>query len=279
MGKQCDPKTATARELHGDFAGYGSLSALMRRLCSPTEGQQDDAALLQMQRTMLVGLVASSYIHDLNNLLTIVQGSASMAAEDLPPDHPVQDSLSAISHAGRSASALSRRLMAFLNRQPVAARRVILQKLLAEWTPLLERLLGSTFRLSVTFPADLWNVYADPVQIEQLLINLLQNARDAMPSGGPIEVAWRNIRLDRADDLPPGDYVCCDVRDSGTGMAPEVLGRLFEPFFSAKSPARGTGLGLAICHHIVTGLGGAIRVQSTPGAGSTFSIYLPRHNA
>lgn len=253
------------------------LSQLIASLYAAADAGVNEPRWLQMQRTTLVGLVASSYIHDLNNLLTIIEGSALLATDDLPGDHPAQESLSAVHQASRAARELARRLSAFVRRRPVVARPVDLYALAQELEPLLERMLGAAAHLKARIDPDLWPVLVDPVQIEQVVINLILNARDAMPAGGTVELGWTNVWLNADETLPAGGYVCITVSDSGVGIGPEALERLFEPFFSTKQGQQGLGLGLVTCDCIVADLGGAIRVETTPGKGSTFRVYLPRY--
>jgi signal transduction histidine kinase len=253
------------------------LGRLITNYYGAPENGEGEPRWLQMQRTMLVGLMASSYIHDLNNLLTLIEGGAMLAADDLPAEHPAQESLGEVRQASRAARDLSRHLSAFLRRQPIPLRPVDLYKLALEWEPLLGRMLGATAHLKARLDPDLWPVLANPVQLEQVVINLILNARDAMPAGGAVELSWTNVWLDEDESLPAGGYVCLTVSDGGVGMGPEVLEHLFEPFFSTKERLHGLGLGLVTCRGIVAELGGAIRVESALGNGSTFRVYLPRY--
>jgi signal transduction histidine kinase len=278
MSERLEPRPARVPAAPGDQAQWGAeLSHLMNSIGAAARAGEPEPHWQQVQRTMLVGLVASSYIHDLNNLLTIIEGGAVLAADDLPAEHPAHESLSSVHRASRAARDLSRRLSAFLRRQPIAPRPVDLYKLALEWEPLLERVLGATAQLKARLDADLWPTCADPVQIEQVVLNLVVKARDAMPAGGTVELSWANVWLEADEALPAGGYVCLTVSDSGVGMGPEVLEHLFEPFFSTKKQLHGLGLGLATCRGIVAELGGAIRVESVPGQGSTFRVYLPRY--
>jgi signal transduction histidine kinase len=273
--KQSVASKPATPELHAQWDPR--LHHMMAAICAEARSEAHEPHWQQIQRIMLVGLMASSYIHDLNNLLTIIEGGAVLAADDLSADHPAQENLSAVHQASRAARDLSRRLSAFLRRQPIAPRPVDLYKLALEWEPLLERVLSATAHLKTRLDPDLWTVCADPVQIEQVVLNLVVNARDAMPTGGAVELSWSNVWLEADEALPAGGYICLTVSDSGVGMEPEVLERLFEPFFSTKKQPHGLGLGLATCHRIVAELGGAIRVESVPGYGSTFRVYLPRY--
>jgi PAS domain S-box-containing protein len=233
-----------------------------------TELHQREAQLVAAQRTLLVGSMASGVAHDLNNLLAVVEASASLAADSLPADHSAQEDLEAISQASRRSSGLTRQLVAFVRQQPLNQRPLLLGEICHSSRQLIERLAGRGVAVAITVAPDIWPVLADRSQIEQILINLVVNARDAMPEGGQIDIDAAN--------QPAGD-VRISVRDQGVGMSPEVQRRLFEPFFSTKAPGKGVGLGLATCQYIVEGLGGRIEVASASGAGSTFSVYLPRH--
>lgn len=233
-----------------------------------------DVQLLHLQRMMLMGSVASGYVHDLNNLLTVIVAEAALAEEALPAGHPCRESLGDILRASSSAGAITRRLLDFVRRQPVRRGPIDLHRLIEDYLPLGARLVGRQVRISAAIDPRLWPVRADPVQIEQLLLNLLINARDAMPDGGAVSITATNVRADPARQGRGGEYVCLTVADSGVGMGPEIAAHLFEPFVSGGES--GVGLGLATCHCIVCQLGGTIEVESAPGSGATFRIHLPR---
>lgn len=238
--------------------------------------EERETALLQSQRAMLLGMVAGGYVHDINNLLTVIEGGALFATEDLPVEHEAHEHLAAVRQAAIVAAGMSRRLLAFVRRQSLVVNGLDLRDFCREALPLFGRLLGSRIMLQADIPQALWLVRADRLQVEQLLMNLLVNARDAMPEGGSVQVRAYNTFAGEAEGVAPGQYVCLEVVDAGGGIDPAIRHRLFEPFFSGKTGGKGVGLGLATCSHIVSELRGAITVESTLGAGATFRVYLPR---
>jgi two-component system cell cycle sensor histidine kinase/response regulator CckA len=241
--------------------------------------------LLQAQKMEGIGRLAGGVAHDFNNLLTAILGNVEMCKVDLPPelpgDHPARLDLQEVATAGERAAALTRQLLAFASRQMVAPVRLDLNALVADSLKMLQRLLGDDIQIETTLDVGAGTVEADAGQIQQLLMNLTLNARDAMPNGGRlhIETAHETIGPDATGAYPgalPGPYVLLAVTDTGVGMNDEVRSHLFEPFFTTKGLGKGTGLGLATCHGIVRQMGGHILVYSEPGQGTTFRIYLPR---
>jgi len=225
----------------------------------------------QAQRMMQVGVMATSIAHDMNNLLTVIEGSASLAAEALPPNHTVQQDLAAISQASRRSSAMIRQILAFVRQQQLTLFPIHLGDALAGINLLIERILGRQISLVSDIAPDLWLVMAVHSQIEQILINLLTNARDAMPEGGQVTISARNYT-----DEEGLAYVLLEVADTGPGIPAEVLEQLFAPFYTTKACGKGTGLGLTICATIVAQLGGRINMESAPGHGTTARVLLPR---
>ncbi|HWQ15082.1 MAG TPA: PAS domain S-box protein, partial [Roseiflexaceae bacterium] len=246
-----------------------------------TERRRLEAQLLHAQRMESIGRLAGGVAHDFNNLLTAITGYSELALADLPPHHPVAAELAEIQRAAERATRLTRQLLAFGRRQIMEPRTLNLNDLILETDRLLRRLIGEHIELATLPAPDLWLVRADPGQIEQVLINLAVNARDAMPAGGKLTVETQNVVLDdayarRHAGVVPGPYVMLAVSDTGAGMPPEVLAHAFEPFFTTKEAGRGTGLGLATCYGIVKQHSGNIWVYSEAGRGATFKIYLPR---
>jgi two-component system cell cycle sensor histidine kinase/response regulator CckA len=234
---------------------------------------------LQSQKMEVVGHLAGGIAHDFNNLLTVINMSADLLSSELASDNPLRHDAAQIMAAGGRAAALTRQLLAFSRKQVLKPALVDLGDLARGMENMLQRLIGVEIQLTVMSPADLGRVKADPGQIEQVLMNLAVNARDAMPEGGRLTVVASNVVLDDAravPDLPSGAYVVLSVTDSGTGMDAETRAHLFEPFFSTKGTGCGTGLGLSTVYGIVKQSGGSITVDSTLGEGSTFRIYLPR---
>jgi two-component system, cell cycle sensor histidine kinase and response regulator CckA len=246
-----------------------------------TERTQLEAQVLQMQKMESIGRLAGGIAHDFNNLLTVIIGNTGLALETLAPNDPVQEDLQAIQAASHRATGLTHQLLAFARKQILEPRVISLNALIVEMDKLLRRLIREDIDL-VTLPAaDLWHVKVDPGQIEQVLVNLVVNGRDAMLDGGQLTIETRNVVLDdiyvRSHvSIIPGSYVMLAVSDTGVGMSPEVQTRLFEPFFTTKEPGKGTGLGLATCYGIVTQSGGNIWVYSEVGHGTTIKVYLPR---
>lgn len=232
-----------------------------------TDQQELERRLLQAQRTLILGTLASSIAHDINNVLAMITGSASLAADTLPCDHPSQEDLASILTACRHGSDLTHRLLGFVRQQPASASPINLGRVVMDLFPLIERLCRGRVTVTAETAPDLWPVAADRSQIEQVLMNLTVNARDAMPNGGLLTLRAHNhgeaqVRL--------------EVIDTGEGMSAEVLARAFEPFYTTKAPGKGTGLGLFTSRCIIEELGGTIDADSAPGAGTRFEITLPR---
>jgi PAS domain S-box-containing protein len=246
-----------------------------------TERKRLEAQLLQAQKMESVGRLAGGIAHDFNNLLTAISGYTDLAHAALPADHPVRSDLDEIQKAARRAATLTRQLLAFARKQPIEPHILNLNDLLREMDKLLRRVIGENIDLVTQPAADLGQVIADPGQIEQVLINLAVNARDAMAEGGKLTIETHNVRLDAAYSrghvsVTEGPYVLLAVSDTGAGMDAEVQSHMFEPFFTTKEYDKGTGLGLATCYGIIKQHGGFIWVYSEVGHGTSIKIYLPR---
>ncbi len=238
-------------------------------------------SLHQSQKLESVGRLAGGVAHDFNNLLTAILGHSSLIEDD--PDTPegIRAQIVDIRRAAERAAGLTGQLLAFARRQVTQPRTVDVNEVVSGMERLLGRVLGEDVRLRTELSPATWKVRVDPGQFEQVLMNLAVNARDAMPDGGDLRLSAGNVQIPSARyghvaDLSPGDYVAVAVSDSGQGMPPEVIERIFEPFFTTKSVGKGTGLGLAVCHGIIRQAGGQILVDSDLGAGTTFTVLLPR---
>jgi two-component system cell cycle sensor histidine kinase/response regulator CckA len=238
----------------------------------------------QSQKLEGIGRLAGGVAHDFNNLLTVINGYAEMALDGLKPSDSVYACLKDIASAGRRAAALTRQLLAFSRRQISAPRLMDLNAVVVDMEKMLRRLIHEDVRLNVVQGKDLKQILADPSQIEQVVMNLVVNAGDAMPQGGQLTMETSNVVLD-ADSLQavpecsPGSYVLLSVTDTGIGMDEKTRARLFEPFFTTKEPGKGTGLGLATVYGIVRNSMGLIWVYSEPGKGTSVKVYFPSNSA
>ncbi|HEY6442444.1 MAG TPA: PAS domain S-box protein [Candidatus Acidoferrales bacterium] len=238
----------------------------------------------QAQKMEAVGRLSGGVAHDFNNLLGVIIGYAEFLQERLEPENALRGSVDEILNAGKRAAALTRQLLAFSRQQVLDPKVIELNGAVSDMEKLLRRLIGEDVELSTQLASDLGRVKADQGQLEQVVMNLAVNARDAMPQGGKLLIATENVVMDEAFvrrypyPVQPGPYVCLSVTDSGTGMDAETKARAFEPFFTTKEKGKGTGLGLSTVYGVVKQSGGYIDIFSSPGAGTTFKIYLPRIN-
>ncbi|MDE3155423.1 MAG: PAS domain S-box protein [Acidobacteriota bacterium] len=237
--------------------------------------------LAQARKMEAVGRLAGGIAHDFNNLLTAIAGNVELLREERKAAPPAgAEELDAIAEAARSAADLTRQLLAFSRKQLLRPQIIDLNDVVLRAGRLLKRLLGEDIELVTSLDVPLAPVHADPGQMEQVVLNLCVNARDAMPEGGTLTIESRNVDLDAAyavrhEEVTPGPHVMLAVRDTGVGMTPDVQAHLFEPFFTTKETGKGTGLGLATVFGIVAQSGGTIWVYSEPGRGTTFKVYLP----
>jgi nitrogen-specific signal transduction histidine kinase/ActR/RegA family two-component response regulator len=240
--------------------------------------------VLLAQRMETIGRLASGLAHDFNNLLTAILGQCEVLLRSLPEEGPARKGIEEIRIAGQRAAGLIRQLLAYSRRQVLKPRVLDLNASVTSMVPLLRRLIGENIELSTALQPGLGHVEADPSQIEQIIMNLVVNARDSMPRGGRVIVDTSNADLDGAfakKHVPtrPGRYVMLAVSDTGSGMDEATQARIFEPFFTTKQLGKGTGLGLATVYGIIKQSDGYIWVYSEPRMGSTFKIYLPRVDA
>lgn len=259
----------------------GSARQLLGVALDVTESRRLREQLIQSSKLESLGRLAGGVAHDFNNLLTVIQSYAEMAQSALPDEHPVRAYVEQILKASEQASNLTSQMLAFARRRIISPQVFNLNDLVRETEAFLRRLLPENIRLMTALHPDLWYVNADPTQIEQVILNLAINARDAMPDGGVLTIETTNVTLDdsyaaRRTEAQAGEYVLLAVSDTGVGMDERTLARVFEPFFTTKEVGKGTGLGLATCYGIVKQAGGNIWVYSEPGKGTTFKVYLPR---
>jgi PAS domain S-box-containing protein len=260
---------------NGEYVG--SISMCM----DVSDREQLKNQLLRVQRMESIGRVAGGIAHDFNNILTAIMGFTDFASARLPHDNPAQADLDQVRRSADRAAELTSQLLAFARKQPREPRAVDPNEIVLGMEPMLRRVLGAEVELRVFPASDVWRMHADPNQIDQVILNLAINARDAMPEGGVLTVETANVTLDddyasRNTGVEPGDYVSLTVTDNGVGMSVETQAMVFEPFYTTKEPGKGTGLGLATCYGIVKQSGGHIWVYSEPGQGATFKVYLPR---
>lgn len=239
-----------------------------------------EAQLRQSQKLEAIGQLAGGVAHDFNNLLTVIGGYSSILLNKLPPDSPHRSNVEEIKKAGDRAGALTRQLLAFSRKQILQPKVLDLNVVVADMEKMVRRLIGEDIDLLAITTATLGKVKADPGQIEQVLMNLIVNARDAMPQGGKLTVQTSNVVLSKEHaqrhEIEPGRYVMLAVSDNGCGMDADLQNRIFDPFFTTKDSGKGTGLGLATVYGIVKQSGGNVWVYSELGKGTTFKIYLPR---
>jgi signal transduction histidine kinase/ActR/RegA family two-component response regulator len=247
-----------------------------------TERRILERQLRMAQKMEAIGRLSGGIAHDFNNLLGVIIGYSGVLKKSLDPSHPAHEHALEIEKAGRSAASLTRQLLAFSRQQVLTPSVINLNSMISEMQKMLPRLLGEDVAVSLSLDPELGNVQADPSQIEQVIMNLAVNARDAMPTGGKLEIRTANVELDQAytRDHPgskAGHYVLMAIADTGTGMDAETIAHIFEPFFTTKEIGKGTGLGLATVYGVVKQSNGYVWVDSAPGKGATFQVYLPRH--
>ena len=227
-----------------------------------------------------IGQLAGGIAHDFNNMLTVVSGYVSLILADLPADHRAREPVLEIHKAAERATALTRQLLAFGRRSILDPKVVDLNALVLDSELMIRRLIGEDVELTTALVANPWRVKVDRTQLDQVILNLIVNARDAMPQGGKLTIETNNVELDESytrtqPEARPGPHVMLAITDSGTGMDAETVEHIFEPFYTTKDKSKGTGLGLATVYGIVKQSGGHLNVYREPGLGSVFKIYLP----
>ncbi|HET8578019.1 MAG TPA: ATP-binding protein [Methylomirabilota bacterium] len=243
--------------------------------------RQSEEQLRQAQKMDAVGKLAGGIAHDFNNLLMVIRGDSDLILRRLPQAHPLRQNAEGIREASEQAATLTRQLLAFSRKQVVAPQVLDINTIVGGIHKMLQRLIGETINLVTVTAPDLGPVKADPGQVEQMILNLAVNGRDAMPDGGRLTLRTANVELDEATarrrgNAKPGQYVMLEVSDTGVGMDSETKSHIFEPFFTTKDQGKGTGLGLSTVYGIVNQSGGHVWVESEPGRGTTFRVYLPR---
>ncbi len=270
-----------------DFSGgrrptrtIGAVQDVTERRTSEERLRRLEAQLMHAQKMESVGRLAGGVAHDFNNILTVISASLELGRASLPPDHASRDSLTVATEATRSAAALTRQLLAFSRKEAIAPRMLDLNEVIRRIERMTVRLLGNDIQMQTVCGRDPTHVFFDPGQVEQIILNLVVNARDAMPNGGRLKIETSNLDIagesvEKHVDARPGRHVLLAVSDSGSGMTDDVRAHLFEPFFTTKEAGKGTGLGLATVYGAVRQNGGWIDFETQLGQGTTFKIYLP----
>lgn len=282
--------TKDGREIHCSwinsplFNAHGNFLGLLCMIQDVTEREAADARLRQSQKMEAIGQLAGGIAHDFNNLLTIIIGSLSLMEVDSPPGEELPEPVREIMKAANHGAALTQRLLAFARRQALKPRPINLNQLITGMEDLIRRTLAEAIEIEMVLAAGLWPTLADSSQVENTLINLAINARDAMPNGGKLMIETANIQLDeeyaaRHDDVTPGHYVVLAVTDTGVGMSPEIIEHAFEPFFTTKEVGMGSGLGLSMVYGFAKQSGGHVNIYSEVDHGTTVRLYLPRAQA
>ncbi len=272
-GHPSDPREAEFLRAVADI-----LAGIIARKKVEESLRRSDAILRQVQKMDAIDKLAAGAAHDFNNLITLISGHAAILFEGLP-EGEARESAHAIQMASKSVASLTGKLLAFSREAPLAPKDIDLNASVASTVDLLGLTLGKDIRFILDLAPTGAKAWFDPVQFEQIVINIAVNARDAMPDGGELSFKTGRVRLDtdavKHMGVAPGEYAVLDISDTGTGMSEEVQSRIFKPFFTTKPPGQGTGLGLAMVAGIVKGSGGAVSVHSQPGNGTRFRLYLP----
>ncbi|MEM1201991.1 MAG: response regulator [Acidobacteriota bacterium] len=271
-----EESSSAVRDGDGEIVGFRSI------LRDITEHRRLEEQLRQSQKMEAVGRLAGGVAHDFNNLLTAINGYSELALARMGEDDAQRNAVEEIRKAGKRATDLTRSLLTLSRHQVVSPRRICLNRAVADMEKLLERVIGEDIRLGTELADDLPHIYADQGQLEQIILNLAVNARDAMPEGGRLSLSTQRVRMPADDGTLPqvpvaGEYVLLQVADTGFGMESKVREHAFEPFFTTKGQGHNTGLGLAIVYGIVKQSGGHIEVESRESEGTVFHLFFPIH--
>ncbi|HEY0729182.1 MAG TPA: ATP-binding protein [Pyrinomonadaceae bacterium] len=287
LERKVQQRTLQLEEANRQLESLSETNVLKRALAEKEKTDALEALanterqLIQSQKLEAVGRLAGGISHDFNNLLTVILGYSDIMLRQLSQEHPLRRYLDEIVKASERASALTRQLLAFSRKQVMQPKVFGVNNVVSELEKMLRRMIGEDIELRVSLHPDLGNIKADPVQLEQVIMNLVVNARDAMPKGGKLTIETSNVYLDQTYakehmSVEPGNYVMLAISDTGCGMDKETRQRIFEPFFTTKAQGKGTGLGLSTVYGIVKQSGGNIWVYSEEGRGTTFKIYFPQ---
>lgn len=275
------PRHFSSEEVSLAWSVADQVAGVLARTRLEAERQRWEEQYYQAQKMEAMGRLTAGIVHDFNNMLTTINGFAALIQDQFPPDDPIREMINKVLRSGEHAADLVRHLLAFSRKQMIEPQVLNLNTIVADIDKMLRRIIGEDINLKTVLAQELWPIKVDPTHIEQIIMNLAVNARDAMPGGGQLTIETANVTIyddytARHFGTKPGEHVLLAISDTGCGMSPEVKSHLFEPFFTTKEASKGTGLGLATVYGIIKQSGGHIWVYSEEGIGTVFKIYLPR---